>query len=100
LNCAELVSGLAKEKGKIAAVTETGGPISNNTQWWTQLLETLKPFDLSYVLVWRNPWQETSHANFAPYKGSPDAPNFVEFYNDPKTLFQKEVTKKNLYKQN
>jgi len=97
LNCAELVSGLAQEKEKIAAVTETGGPISNNTQWWTQLLETLKPFDLSYVLVWRNPWKEADHGAFAPYKGSPDAPNFVEFYNDPETLFQEEITKKNLY---
>jgi len=97
LNCAELVSGLAQEKEKIAAVTETGGPISNNTQWWTQLLETLKPFDLSYVLVWRNPWEEADHGAFAPYKGSPDATNFVEFYNDPETLFQEEITKKNLY---
>jgi beta-mannanase len=97
LNCAELVSGLAKEKGKIAAVTETGGPVSNNTQWWTQLLETLKPFDLSYVLVWRNPWKEADHGAFAPYKDSPDAQNFVEFYNDPETLFQEEITREKLY---
>jgi len=98
LNCAELVSYLAKEKGKIAAVTETGGPITNNPHWWTQLLETLKPFNLSYVLVWRNPWQEAGHGAFTPYKGSPDSEKFIEFYNDPETLFQEEITKKNIYK--
>jgi mannan endo-1,4-beta-mannosidase len=96
-NCAEMLTTLASEKGKIAAVTEAGGPIAQNHQWWTQLLETLKPFDLSYILVWRNPHKPTDHGAFAPYKGSPDATNFVEFYNDSETLFQKEITRKNLY---
>lgn len=97
-NCAEKVTTLAKEKNKIATVSETGGPIAENTTWWTEtLLETLRPFDLSYVLVWRNPWKPTSHGAFAPYKGSPDSENFVKFYNAPKTLFQNEVTKKKLY---
>jgi len=99
-NCAEKVTQLAKEKNKIATVSETGGPVAENTTWWTEtLLNTLKPFDLSYVLVWRNPYggKGAGHGAFAPYKGSPDAENFVKFYNDPKTLFQGEVTKKNLY---
>jgi len=98
-NCAEKVTALAKEKGKLATVSETGGPIATNTEWWTKtVLETLRPFDLSYVLVWRNPWQPAGHGAFAPYKGSADSADFVKFYNDKKTLFQKEVTKENLYK--
>jgi mannan endo-1,4-beta-mannosidase len=48
--------------------------------------------------VWRNPWQPASHAAFGPYKGSPDSEDFIRFYDDPETLFQKEVTKENLYK--
>lgn len=97
--CAETVVKLAREKDKIATVSETGGPIANDTTWWTEkVLKTLKPLDLSYVLVWRNPCQPAGHGAFAPYKGSPDSENFIEFYNDPKTLFQKEVTKLNLYK--
>lgn len=97
-NCAEKVSLLAREKGKIATVSETGGPIASDTSWWTErVLKTLRPYKLSYVLVWRNPFKPTSHGAFAPYKGSPDAENFLQFYKDEHTLFQKEVTKERLY---
>lgn len=98
-SCAEIVVKLAGEKDKIAAVSETGGPIAKNTTWWTEkVLKTLKPLDLSYVLVWRNPWQPAGHGAFGPYKGSPDSKNFIQFYNDPKTLFQKDVTEMKLYR--
>jgi mannan endo-1,4-beta-mannosidase len=96
-NCAEMLTTLATEKGKIAAVTEAGGPIAENHEWWTGVLETLRPFDLSYFLVWRNPHKTAGHGAFAPYKGSPDSKNFIEFYNDPKTLFQKTITRMNIY---
>jgi mannan endo-1,4-beta-mannosidase len=97
--CAETVTKLAKEKGKIAAVSETGGPIAKNTKWWTKiLLETLRPFELSYVLVWRNPWQAAGHGAFGPHKGHPSSADFVEFYNNSETIFQKEITKEKLYK--
>ena len=93
-----MLTSLAREKEKIAAVTEAGGPIATNHQWWTQVLETLRPFNLAYFLVWRNPHKPAGHGAFAPYKGSPDSENFTEFYNDPKTLFQEETTRKKLYK--
>ena len=97
-NCAETVSRLAAARTKIGAVSETGGPIATQTDWWTaRLLETLRPISLSYVLVWRNPWQGASHAPFGPHPGNPSAEDFVLFYNDPHTLFQKEVTGRNLY---
>jgi len=97
-NCLETLTSLAKEKGKIATVSESGGRLATNTTWWTMVLETIRPFYFSYFLVWRNPWKPASHGAFAPYKGSPDSENFLKFYNDPKTLFQKEVTKLDLYK--
>jgi mannan endo-1,4-beta-mannosidase len=98
-NCAEIVSSLAAEKGKVATVSETGSHDTIRTEWWTKsLLETLSPYDLSYALVWRNPWKPIkAHGNFAPYKGSPDAEDFIKFYADPKTLFQQELTTKNIY---
>lgn len=96
-NCASIVSRLGAEKNKIAAVSEAGGPIMKNTEWWTKvLLESLKPYDLSYVLVWRNPWNNSEVA-FGPYKGHPSAPDFIKFYNDPRTLFQKDIARKNVY---
>ena len=97
-NCASIVSTLAKERNKIGAVSEAGGPISRQTDWWTKtLLESLRPFDLSYVLVWRNPWQSANSA-FGPHKGHPSSEDFIKFYNDPRTLFQKDITPLNLYK--
>ncbi len=96
--CLEAVTKLAGEKNKIATVSESGGPIATNTLWWSTVLETIRPYKFSYFLVWRNPWQPAGHGAFAPYKGSPDSEDFVRFYNDPKTLFQDEITKKNLYK--
>jgi mannan endo-1,4-beta-mannosidase len=95
--CTEMLTNLATEKGKIAAVTEAGGPIAENHEWWTEVLETLRPFNLSYFLVWRNPHKPSGHGAFAPYKGSPDSENFIEFYNDPKTLFQKTITRMDIY---
>ncbi len=97
-NCASMVSELAAQKGKVAAVTESGGPIDKNHQWWTQVLETVKPFDLAYLLVWRNPHKPSGHGAFAPYKDSPDAENFIRFYKSSETLFQKEITKEKLYR--
>lgn len=96
-SCAGMVSSLAKGKGKIAAVTESGGPIAVNHQWWTQVLEKVRPYPLSYLLVWRNPHKPGSHGAFAPYKGSPDSEDFIEFYKNPHTIFQKEVTNISLY---
>ncbi|MFV0590304.1 MAG: glycoside hydrolase family 26 protein [Draconibacterium sp.] len=97
--CAGVVTAEAKKRHKIAAVSETGGPLAQNTEWWTKnVLEILRSYDLSYVLVWRNPWKPASHGAFGPYKNSPDSNNFVKFYNDPKTLFQRDVTKLELYK--
>jgi mannan endo-1,4-beta-mannosidase len=97
-NCAQIVSSLAASKSKIGAVSEAGGPIAVNTVWWTGvILKTLHSIPLSYVLVWRNPWQDAKAA-FAPYKGSPSSEDFIEFYRDPHTLFQQEVTRAGVYK--
>jgi len=97
-NCARTVSRLALEKGKLAAVSEAGGPIYKQTGWWTKtLLESLRPVKLSYVLVWRNPWQN-GEAAFGPWPGHPSAADFVKFHEDPHTLFLKEVSPVNLYR--
>ncbi len=91
-NCAKLVSEIAAEKGKIGAVSEAGGPIAKNTEWWTKtVLETLRPYDLSYVLVWRNAFNQPAHEAYGPYKGCPSENDFVKFYNDPRTLFLKDI---------
>ncbi|HAH23732.1 MAG TPA: beta-mannosidase [Prolixibacteraceae bacterium] len=90
-NC-KIVSKLGAEKGKISAVSEVGGHIAKNPQWWTNvLLETLRPYNMSYALVWRNAYKSTKEIAYAPEKGAVSAEDFVKFYNDPKTLFLKDI---------
>lgn len=91
-NCAGMVSKIGTEKAKIAAVTEAGGPIFKNAEWWTKtLLESIRPYKLAYVLVWRNAFNQPARMAFGPYKGCPSEQDFVKFYNDPKTLFLKDI---------
>ena len=91
-NCAKIVSQVAAEKGKIGAVTEAGDPTGKKTEWWTKtILETLRPYNLSYVLVWRNTFTKTKDVPFGPYKWSPSEQDFVKFYKDPKTLFLNDI---------
>ena len=91
-NCAKMVSKIGADKGKIVAVTEAGGPIATDSDWWTTvLLETLRPYNMSYVLVWRNAYNHPKEKAYGPHKGSPSEQNFVKFYNDPKTLFLKNI---------
>ncbi len=97
-SCAATVSKLAAEKQKIGTVSETGGPIAKQTEWWTKtLLESLRPYNLSYVLIWRNPSRQPEAA-FAPFKGHPSSEDFVKFHDDAHTLFQKNITPLELYK--
>jgi hypothetical protein len=44
-------------------------------------------YPISYLLVWRNYKEEW----FGPSPSKPDAQYFVDFYNNDKTLFLKEI---------
>lgn len=93
------VSDLALEKNKVAALTETGQEGVTNPEWFTQVI--LKPLKsnpdikLAYFMVWRN--ANIKH-HYAPYPGHPAAQDFINFYNDPYTLFESNI--KNMYKAN
>jgi mannan endo-1,4-beta-mannosidase len=94
----KIVSDLAIEKNKLAAFTETGLESIPDSNWWTEvLLHTLKDYDtkLSYVLVWRNDQKSATHY-YAPFPGHISVPNFIAFYKDPFTLFEKDL--KNIYR--
>jgi hypothetical protein len=91
---------IAAERNKIPALTEFGGNLSDSTWWTDTFLQALNGHKISYVLGWRNAGK---HANgqfefYVPYKGQLSANNFVKFYDDKKTLFQKDVAKEKLYK--
>jgi len=86
----KLASELSVKYNKLAAVTEVGQETIPTEDWFTQgLLEPIKNDDvgtrISYAAVWRNA-RETHH--YAPYPGHSSVPDFLEFYNDPYTLFE------------
>ncbi|MEO6176258.1 MAG: glycosyl hydrolase [Flavobacterium circumlabens] len=88
-----IISALAIKKKKLAAFTETGLESIPDANWWTQtLLKTLKSknLQLAYVLVWRNDATSPTHF-YAPFPGQVSVPDFINFYNDPFTLFEKDV---------
>jgi mannan endo-1,4-beta-mannosidase len=91
----KIVSDYAVKKGKVAAFTETGLESIPNPTWWTETLsKALKTegLKLCYVLVWRNDLRSPTHF-YAPFPGHSSVPDFIKFYNDPFTLFEKDLKK-------
>lgn len=84
-----MINQLAAERGKIAALTETGVDKVPNADWWTEyLLKALQHDQWSrktaWVLVWRN---KSKDHHFGPYRGHPSVPDFIKFQKDPLTIF-------------
>jgi mannan endo-1,4-beta-mannosidase len=93
----KIISDHAIKSGKLAAFTETGLESIPNPTWWTEtLLKTMRMYDmrLAYVLVWRNDTRSPTHF-YAPFPGQVSVPDFMKFYNDPYTLFEKDLN--NIY---
>jgi mannan endo-1,4-beta-mannosidase len=91
----KIVSDFALKRGKLAAFTETGLESIPNITWWTEtLLKTLKSENLKlcYVLVWRNDTRSPTHY-YAPFPGHISEADFLKFYGDPFTLFEKDLRK-------
>lgn len=98
VNKLKIVSDYAIKANKLAAFTETGLESTPNNTWWTEtLLKALKStkLELAYVLVWRNDATSATHF-YAPFPGHSSVPDFLNFYNDPYTLFEKDLP--NMYK--
>jgi Glycosyl hydrolase family 26 len=92
---------LAAEKNKIAALTEFGyGTLPDSTWWTSTLLPAIGSHKISYALAWRNAGKSPQgrYEFYVPYKGEASAPDFAAFYKSERTLFQKDVTKENLYR--
>lgn len=101
-NGLNILDAVAKAHHKLPAFAETGYETVPDKNWWTgTLLDVLKDYKISYVLVWRNHgWMESEKKFhfYGPYGGHPSAKDFIKFYDEPNTLFLKDVSKENLYK--
>jgi mannan endo-1,4-beta-mannosidase len=97
----EIVSAIATEKNKAMAIAETGYEQIPFARWWTETLsKAIGQYKISYVLVWRNhgynQWMKKMHY-YAPYKGHGSEADFIKFYQQGNTLFEKDVAKEKLY---
>jgi mannan endo-1,4-beta-mannosidase len=84
----QILTDLAEEKDKVAALTETGLESITKDDWFTTTLLPIKDDPkakrIAWALVWRN--SDKKH-HYGPYKGHPSEDDFVLFYNDPFTVF-------------
>ena len=86
-----MICDLAAKHDKLAALTETGFESIKTDNWWTHtLMPVINRHPISYVVVWRNAHNIPGHF-YAPYPGHPSAPDFVEFYNHPRSLFLRDL---------
>jgi len=96
-----ILTKVASDKQKIAAIAETGYEAIPDPQWWTgTLYPLLKQYPVSHVLVWRNAgfMKSTKKMHYyAPYPGQISAPDFKLLYTYPKMLFEKQLATKNIY---
>jgi mannan endo-1,4-beta-mannosidase len=91
-----VISEVARERGKVAAFTETGSLFVRDSTWWTGQLYRAMDDDsvhIAYVMLWRNPGPRQF---YAPYKGHASAPDFMEFRHKKRMLFQEDFP--NVYK--
>ncbi|MBN2009632.1 T9SS type A sorting domain-containing protein [candidate division KSB1 bacterium] len=93
VNEIRVVVELAEEKEKLPALTETGRETLDIYDWFTTvLLDPIKndaiARNLSYAAVWRN---STETHFYAPYPGHPSVPDFLEFFDDPFTMFEDDL---------
>ncbi|GAC1448288.1 MAG: hypothetical protein NVSMB7_09620 [Chitinophagaceae bacterium] len=88
-------------RNKIAALTEFGYSTLPDSTWFTKtLLPAIGTHKISYALAWRNAGKspQGGYEFYVPYKGAASAADFKRFYKEKRTLFQKDVTKENLYR--
>jgi len=100
-NMLAMLEKIAGEKNKIPALTEFGYAQVPDSSWWTNVLfKALERHKISYALAWRSAGAKSSGEveYYLPFKGQVSEKDFIKFYNEPKTLFQKDITKEQLYK--
>ncbi len=111
----EIISSLAEEKGKIAAIAETGVRVTKDNgdnngllisgnpilghDWYNEVNNVAKKTGMSYFLLWAN----FSNQNFyVPYKFDANnsqelANEFISFYNQPSSIFANDISLSSVY---
>ena len=102
----KMVSGIAEQKGKIAALTEAGIENNNpahssytNARWWTEVLyPAIHGAGLSFAMVWRNGGLPPDSHYFNAYKGCYSEADFKQFASREDILLERDLPK--MYEKN
>ena len=89
-------------KPKLTAIAETGYEAIPYASVVDGCAAKLSAHTISYVLVWRNHgYNEWTNAciTMRLTKDMYQKKDFIKFYNDERTLFEKDAAKENLYQQ-
>lgn len=94
----KMLSKLAKERNKVAALSESGLETIPIDNWWTEyVLESIKSDPeasrIAWMLMWRN--GRPDH-HYAPYKGHKSAADFRKFCDDSMIVLENELP--NMYR--
>jgi mannan endo-1,4-beta-mannosidase len=81
----------AQRKNKVPALTETGLEKITEPNWYTRIFNAIQSDPvasrITYMMVWRN--AHTGHF-YAPYPGHTSVPDFLRFYENPVTWFERD----------
>lgn len=87
-NVLQYLTKMAEEKGKVAALSETGQESLKMHNWWTEVIyKAITGYPIAYFLVWRNAYDKPGHF-YAPYPGQQSASDFVQFKNKSNIFFE------------
>jgi mannan endo-1,4-beta-mannosidase len=94
-NRLRVLAGHSVDKNKIVALTEVGEQGLKTADFFTSdILAPVKNDTVVNKIVYSNVWRnESVNHFFAPYPGHSSVPDFIKFYNDPYTLFEKDLPK-------
>lgn len=97
----KVISDLAIEKNKIAAMTETGYEVGTNnpavTGWFSNLLYnalTADDIEIAFVMFWVN-GGDNGNSFYTPVPSASNAQDFIDFANKPDAVLQNKLP--NLY---
>lgn len=94
----DVVTQFAAENNKIAIMAETGQEgIKVKNYYAKVLLPLIKPYKISYVLLWRNAFNIKKHY-YIPYPTHPEAKDLIRFTKNKRIILSKKAAKIGLYK--
>lgn len=94
-NALHFISREAANRNKLMALSETGERKGMDNWWSTVLLPVVNKYPVSYVLTWRHAFRPKATNTGIQKKPFPD--DFMNFYNDPNSLFLKEIQQEKIY---